>query len=211
MAAAVVEQGADVAVAVHFATNGLSVQQLQLGVAVALPVGFLLFQGFQLFMVHRHEQAARAVIALDLIPLDAFADDIAAFEHHAAEHFCRIRAVVLFNDVDIAAIGVDQLTAVAAAGAEADARPFQHHHVVAHFGQMQGRREAGVAAADDADVTVDGSLQRRERFILVGAGGIVASGMFSHDQDSRAIQMVFSSVNFSSACSDLSRPLPLCL
>ncbi len=46
MAAAVVEQGADVAVAVHFATNGLSVQQLQLGVAVALPVGFLLFQGF---------------------------------------------------------------------------------------------------------------------------------------------------------------------
>lgn len=43
MAAAVVEQGADVAVTVHFATNGLSVQQLQLGVAVALPVGFLLF------------------------------------------------------------------------------------------------------------------------------------------------------------------------
>ena len=181
MAAAVVEQGADVAVAVHFATNRLSVQQLQLRVAVALPVGFLFFQRLQLFVIHRHEQAARAIIALDLVALDTFANNIAAFEHHAAEHFSGIRAVVFFNHVDIAAVGVNQLTAIAAAGAEADARPFQHHHVVAHFGQMQGRRESGVAAADDADVAAYRFVQRRKGFIFVGAGGVIAGGMFGHD------------------------------
>ncbi len=155
MAAAVVEQGADVAVAVYFATNGMAVEQLQLGIAVALPVGFLLFQRFHLLMVHGHKQAAWAVVALDLVALDALANNIAAFEHHAAEHFGRIRAVVLLNNVDIAAIGVNQLSAVTAAGAEADTRAFQHHHVITHFGQMQGRGEAGVAAADDADITGD--------------------------------------------------------
>jgi hypothetical protein len=43
---------------VYFATNGMAVEQLQLGIAVALPVGFLLFQRFHLLMVHGHKQAA---------------------------------------------------------------------------------------------------------------------------------------------------------
>ena len=53
MAAAVVQQGTGVAVAVHFAANGAGIQQLQLGIAVALPVRLLLFQRLQLFMVQR--------------------------------------------------------------------------------------------------------------------------------------------------------------
>ncbi|SBM14103.1 Uncharacterised protein [Klebsiella oxytoca] len=107
MAAAAIQQGAGVAVAVDFAANSAGIQQLQLGIAVALPVGFLLFQSFQLFMIHRDKQPAGAIVAGNLIALDALANNIAAFKHHAAEHFRRVRAVGFLDNVDIAAIGVN--------------------------------------------------------------------------------------------------------
>ena len=132
-------------------------------------------------MIQRDKQPAGAIVAGNLIALDTFANNVAAFKHHAAEHFRGIRAVGFFDNVDIAAIGVNQLAAVASAGAEADTRAFQQHHIVAHFGQMQRRREAGIAAADDADVAADRFVQRRERLIAVGAGGVIAGGMFAHD------------------------------
>ena len=136
MTTAMIEQGADITIAVDLTADGIGIQQLQLVVTVALPVGFLLFQSFQLFVVHRHKQAAGAIVALNLIALDTFADDLATFKHHAAEHSCRVRSVGFFNDVNIAAIGVNQLAAVASAGAKANSGAFQQHHVVAHFGKM---------------------------------------------------------------------------
>ncbi|MNN95617.1 hypothetical protein D3C81_2144510 [compost metagenome] len=77
---------------------------------------------------------------MDVVFLDARTDDVGAFEDHAAENFCSLVAVALFDHVDVATVRVDQLTAVAAAGAVADFRRFQHRHFVAGFGEEQRRR-----------------------------------------------------------------------
>jgi hypothetical protein len=47
--------------------------------------------------------------ALDLVALDALANNIAAFEHHAAEHFGCIRAVVLLQKANWERYGNTQL------------------------------------------------------------------------------------------------------
>ncbi len=84
----------------------------------------------------------------------ALTDDVGAFEDHAAEDFGGLVAVALFDDIDVAAVGVDQLAAVATAGAEADFGGFEHGHAVAGFGEEQRRGQTGVAGADHADVAV---------------------------------------------------------
>lgn len=167
----------------------------------------------ELLVVQRGEDAAGAVVAVDGVAADAAADDLRAFKHHAAEQAGAFRAVALFNHIDVAAVRVDQLAAVAAAGAETDARRFQHHHVIAGFHQKQRGGEAGIAAADHADVALDRFIQLRIGLMCVGRGRIVAFYVFSHEINpySSEIRVVFNSVNLSSACSDLSRPLPLCL
>ena len=121
MPTAVIQQRTSVAIAGDLAANSVGVQQLQLFIAVAFPVLFLLFQSRELFIIHRHKQAAGAVIAVNLITFDTFADDLAAFEHHAAEHTGGVHAVAFFDHVDVAAVGVHKLPAVASACAEADA------------------------------------------------------------------------------------------
>ena len=53
------------------------------------------------------------------------------------------------------------LAAVSPRGARPDPRRLQEHRVVAPLGQMEERREAGVAAADDADVGLQAAAERR--------------------------------------------------
>ena len=122
----------------------------------------------ELLVVQRGEDAAGAVVAVDGVAADAAADDLRAFKHHAAEQAGAFRAVALFNHIDVAAVRVDQLAAVAAAGAETDARRFQHHHVIAGFHQKQRGGEAGIAAADHADVALDRFIQLRIGLMCVG-------------------------------------------
>ena len=55
------------------------------------------------------------------------------------------------------------LAAVAARRARPDPRRLEQHHVVAALGQVQRRREPGIAAADDADVGIDRAGERRMR------------------------------------------------
>ena len=127
-----------------------------------------------MLLVHRGEDAARAVVALDVVVLYALTDDVGAFEDHAAEDFGGLVAVALFDDIDVAAVGVDQLTAVATAGAETDFGGFEHGHAVARFGEEQRRGQAGVAGADDADVAVHRFFEHREVAGEVAGGGVVA-------------------------------------
>ena len=68
----------------------------------------------ELLVVQRGEDAAGAVVAVDGVAADAAADDLRAFKHHAAEQAGAFRAVALFNHIDVAAVRVDQLAAVAA-------------------------------------------------------------------------------------------------
>ena len=121
MPTAVIQQRTSVAIAGYFTANGVGVQQLQLFIAVAFPVLFLLFECGELFIIHRHKQAAGAVVAVNLITFDTFADDLTTFEHHAAEHTGGVHAVAFFDHVDVAAVGVHKLPAIAPACAKADA------------------------------------------------------------------------------------------
>ena len=174
VAALHVQQAANVSVGTHFATNIRCIEHLQIAVAVAFPVALLLGQAIELFLVHRRENTARAVVALDVVILDARTNDVGAFEDHAAEDFCSLVAVALFDDVDVAAIGVDQLPAIATAGAIADFRRFQHGDFVAGFAEEQCRGQACVAGADDADVAVQRFFENREVDDFVAGGGVVA-------------------------------------
>ncbi|MNI70433.1 hypothetical protein D3C73_1262460 [compost metagenome] len=106
--------------------------------------------------------------------LYALTDDIGAFENHAAEHFGGLVAIALFDDIDVATVGIDQLTAVATAGTETDFRGFEHSHTVAGLGQEQCRGQAGVAGADDADVAIHRLFEHREIAGEVAGGGVVA-------------------------------------
>ena len=121
MPTAVIQQRTSVAIAGDLAANSVGVQQLQLFIAVAFPVLFLLFECGELFIIHRHKQTAGAIVAVNLITFDTFADDLATLEHHAAEYTGCIHAVAFFDHVDVAAVGVHKLPAIAPACAKADA------------------------------------------------------------------------------------------
>ncbi|MNX75034.1 hypothetical protein D3C86_1064920 [compost metagenome] len=174
VAALHVQQAADVGIGTDFALDVGRVEHFQVLVAVAFPALLLLGQALELLLVHRREDAAGAVVALDVVVLYALTDDVGAFENHAAEDFGGLVAVALFDDIDVAAVGVDQLAAVATAGAEADFGRFEHGHAVARFGEEQGRGQAGVAGADHADVAVHRLFQHREIAGEVAGGGVVA-------------------------------------
>ncbi|MNH09252.1 hypothetical protein D3C79_687000 [compost metagenome] len=78
-----------------------------------------------------------------------------------------------FDDVDVAAVAVDDLAAVAARGAEADLGGFQHGDLEAAFKQEQGAGQAGVAGTDHADIGLYLFLQRRARRNRIGRCGVV--------------------------------------
>ncbi len=168
VAALHVQQAADVVLGADFAVDLRLVEHLQVVIAQALPVALLFRQALELLVVQGGEDATGAVVALDVVVLDALADDVGAFEDHAAEHFGAFFAVAFFDHVHVAAVGVDQLPAVAPAGAEADLGRFQHGDAVAGFRQEQGRGQAGVAGADHADVAL------HQLFELRVVGGLVA-------------------------------------
>jgi hypothetical protein len=67
--------------------------------------------------------------------------------------------VASFDDVDLAAIAVDDLPAVAPGGAPADALGFEHDDGEAAFGQREPCRDTGITGPHDADVGVDGALE----------------------------------------------------
>ncbi|MNG68932.1 hypothetical protein D3C79_272800 [compost metagenome] len=190
MAAVAVQQPPHIAFAGYLAPDCLLVQQFQSGIAIAPPVGLLVFQRTQLFRVQRGEDTAGAIVAGDGVLIDAVADNLRAFEHHAAKHGCGICAVTRLDHIDIAAVGVDYLTAVAAAGAPTDTSSFQHHHVKTGLDQVQRRRQAGKTSANDADVAADIFVQHRVGRERIGGGGIIAGNVFRHDSSARIGQKV---------------------
>ncbi|MNY07037.1 hypothetical protein D3C86_1398210 [compost metagenome] len=82
MSAAVVEQSADVVVAGYHPTDSLTIEQFQLGVAVALPQSLLCFQMLHLPGGERGEHPAVLQVALDVVAFDPLADDPATLEGH---------------------------------------------------------------------------------------------------------------------------------
>lgn len=181
MAAALVEQGADVAIARDQLAHTLGIEQLQLVVAPLLPAGVLGFELVQLLLGLGSKDAPLLQIALDVVALDPLADDLAPFKQHGTEQPGLIRRAVRFYGLDVAAVGVDDLAAVAAAGAKTDPGRLEHHHLVALLHQMQGAGEAGIARPDDADIALQLLGQCRVGRVFIGAGCVVTVYMFGHD------------------------------
>jgi hypothetical protein len=86
------------------------------------------------------------------------------------------RADGAFDHVDVAAVAVDDLAAVAARSAETDLGGFDDAHLEAVLQQEQGAGQAGVAGTDDAHIGFHLTLQRRTWRHRVGRGGVVGLG-----------------------------------
>ncbi|MOA22765.1 hypothetical protein D3C78_1433490 [compost metagenome] len=114
MSAGVVEQSADVVVAGNHLTDSLTIKQFQLAVAVAFPQPLLCFQMPHLPGGERGEHPAVLQVALDVVAFDPLADDPAALEGHLPHQCGGVRAGTALDHIDVAAITVDDLPAVAA-------------------------------------------------------------------------------------------------
>ncbi|MNX45691.1 hypothetical protein D3C86_762150 [compost metagenome] len=181
MAAALVQQGADVAIACHHLAHPFGIEQLQLIVAPLLPAGMLCLEFVELLLRLGGKDPPLLQIALDVVALDPLADDVSPLKQHGAEQPGLIRRAVRFYGVDVTAVGVDYLAAVAAAGAKPHPGRLQHHHLVALLHQVQGAGEAGIPGPYDADVALKLLGEHRVGGVLVGTGCVVTLYMFGHD------------------------------
>jgi hypothetical protein len=157
--------------------QAVAVEHLEVVVAVAAPERLL---GLELAHVaggQRGEDLAVLEVAGDGVARHALADDRVAFLDHAAGEARRLGAEAALDRVEAGVQAVDDLPAVAARGAPADARAFEQGDGVAPLGERDAGGEAGVAAADDGDVDLRVTLQRRARRRGVRRGGVVGGGV----------------------------------
>lgn len=113
-AAAHVEHATDIAVARNHFTDALLVHQLELVVAEAFPQALLRLQVAHLLAGEGGEHATVFQVALDVVFGHALTNDAPAFEGHVAQQLCLLGADGAFDDVNVAAVAVDDLAAVAA-------------------------------------------------------------------------------------------------
>ncbi|WP_074430238.1 NAD(P)/FAD-dependent oxidoreductase, partial [Shigella sonnei] len=57
-------------------SRDIDVIEKSYGMDTARMLGSMMFEGGELFIIHRHKQAAGAVVAVNLIAFDTFADDL---------------------------------------------------------------------------------------------------------------------------------------
>ena len=172
-----VHHTADVHVAVHILLEGVFIQYFVAVHAVARPQHFFVAQilhvrrgvgGVDIFVFQ---------VALDLVVADEAADDAVAAGEQTADKIDGFLAVGLFDFAQAGIEAVDNLAAVAAGSAPADACAFENHHLMAGFEQVQGGRQGAVTAADNTDFGLDVVFQRGVFGLLVAAGGIIAAGI----------------------------------
>jgi hypothetical protein len=156
-----IDKTANISVRIDDAAEGSAVDEFKRVVAVPLPVGLHPLQMPQLLVVKSDKSVARTKVARDPIALNAGTDDVGALERHAGECDCRLPPVPLFDDIDITAIAVDDLSAVATGGTPAYALAFQHDDRKAALGQRKPGRDAGEAGSDDTDIGTDVTGERR--------------------------------------------------
>ena len=171
--AAVVNRAADVAVGIDDGTQLFFIEHFDFIVAIARPEFLLRFEVVHLFGVKRGEHAAVFQITLDVVTLNAFANDAIAFERHVADQFRSLRIDLFGHGVNVAAVAIDQLAAVTTRCAEAHLNGFQNHHLHARLGQKQRGGQTGITRANHADVCVYVALQCRTLRRRVGRGGVI--------------------------------------
>lgn len=133
-----IQHATNIDVAGHMLLECLAVEQLQAIVSIACPQGLLGLEMLHLLRVQGCENAAVLEVAVDAVALDPLADDAGPFEGHLAHQGSRIGCCGALDGVDIPAVAVDDLPAIAPRCAKANLGCLQHDDVKALFKQVQG-------------------------------------------------------------------------
>ena len=139
----------------------IAVQHFLIVDAIAAPQRLTRFQLFQVGIRQADKDIVRLQITLNIVFFNALADDLSALLYDACNKRRGVLAIAPLNRLQRCVQPVHHLTAIAARGAPADARAFNHDNGIAFFRQMQRSGQAGIARAHDADVGLNIALQRR--------------------------------------------------
>ena len=91
-------------------------------------------------------------LAVNLVLVDQLADFLYRVEAELPETLGGLQPDPFFDAGLIRPLAGADMPAISARGAPANPLGLQEHHVIALFLQVQGRREAGVAAANHAHI-----------------------------------------------------------
>jgi len=105
-----------------------------------------------LLLVESSKHAAVFQVAPNVVAGDPIADDPSAFKCHFADQLGGRLADAALNAVEVSAVAVDDLPAVATGCAEANLHGFQNGDAEALLEQEQGSGQTGVTGANDAHV-----------------------------------------------------------
>jgi hypothetical protein len=109
------------------------------------------------------DPAAAVLRHLHAVLLDQGEDDVGGATRELDQALAALGAEHLDDLVGVVFQARDHLAAVATRGAPAGLARLQHQRANAPLGQVQRRRESGIAAADDADIGRRRLLERRRR------------------------------------------------
>jgi len=125
-----------------------------------------------LLVRERRKEAALHETAVDLVCRNPIADDLAALERHRPKLHRLVGTVAPGDRLQVAAVAIDDLAAVATGRAETDPLCLQHDDRISPFAELQCRRDPGEAGSDDADIRLDLPLQLRPDPLVVGGSRI---------------------------------------
>ena len=128
VAAAHVEHAADILITGHHLMNAALVHQFQLGVPVSLPELLLRFQMAHLLVGDGCKHAAILQVALNLILGHPITNDRGTFKCHLTQQLRLLGPDSAFDHVDVAAIAVDDLSAITPRCTKADFGSLKHRH-----------------------------------------------------------------------------------
>ncbi|MNZ70504.1 hypothetical protein D3C78_888440 [compost metagenome] len=182
VAATHVQHPADVLITRHHFANAALIHQLELGVAESLPQALLRLQMTHLLGGHRGEHATVLQIALDVVPGDPLTNDPATFKRHLPQQLSLLGADCALDDIDVAAIAVNDLPAITPGRPETHLGGLKHRDLETVLQQKQGRGQPRVTGANHTDIGLDVILQRRARRNRIGRCGVIGFwvGSVSH-------------------------------
>ena len=126
VSAQTVDHAAGIAVGLHVSGDLVLADHFEPGVTVFLPVRLVSRHLADLLVRERRKEATLHETAVDLVCRDPVADDLAALERHGSELHRLVGAIPPGDRLQVAAVAVDDLAAVATGRAETDPLCLQH-------------------------------------------------------------------------------------
>ncbi|MNS16661.1 hypothetical protein D3C72_483180 [compost metagenome] len=182
MTATHVEHPADVLIASHHFADAALIHQLKLGVPETLPQALLGFEMTHLLGGHRGEHATVLQVALNVVPGDPITNDSPTLERHLPQQLGLLGTDRALDDIDIAAIAVNDLAAITPGRPETHPGRLEHRDLEAVLQQKQGSGQPRITGANHTDIGLHVILQRRARWNRIGRCGVIGFwvGSVSH-------------------------------